>query len=142
MLTIYRTLRQDMSPSGLKPLTAHFLARRLLQKNKPADGGETVRFPSLLTDKVPDLFESPLSSPPPPCTADRHTELPTIELAEEMRTDDLLSAVLYCLFFLTKRRCGSSLFSRQTADCTQDMEMINYPRCLRPIKHIHIGLMK
>lgn len=62
-----------------------------------------------------------------------------------MRADDLLSAVLLPLsspVSLTTRRCSSSLFARRAADCTQDVEMINYPRCLRPIKHIHVALMK
>lgn len=63
--------------------------RRLLQK--PADRGETRRSPSLPQIRIQTSFSHRRA---PLCAADRHTQLPTIELAREMRTDNLLSAVL------------------------------------------------
>lgn len=61
-LTIYHTLRQDTSPSGSKPPRRHtsplaVCCRNLLTEVK-LDAS-----PSLLTDKDPDLLQSPLSSP-------------------------------------------------------------------------------
>lgn len=93
MWTIYHTLRQDMSASGLRPRTA-CLARRL--PRKPADRAETLSFPSLSQIRIQTSFSHYWA---PLCAANRHTELRTIELAREMRTDSLLSAVLLPFLF-------------------------------------------
>lgn len=110
-LTIYHTLRQDTSPSGSKPPRRHtsplaVCCRNLLTEVK-LDAS-----PSLLTDKDPDLLQSPLSSP----VRRRPTHTASYNWTGEGNEDRrslISSSVAFLslslsLVFLTMRRCGSS----------------------------------
>lgn len=84
MLTIYHTFLTRHEPVRL---IAVGLARRV--PRKPADRVETLRFSSLPQIRIQTSSSHHWA---PQSAADRHTELPTTELASEMRTGQLLSA--------------------------------------------------